>query len=230
MVFAGWDFASENSPEENDKKWNKISDLIFNKDKQSFRKTLVCINSRLYLEASRNLKRKSVRYVDIDELQRLATQKVQLKKSDTYASDARKKFHSMQSGRQSAVSEVLTEIRNQDQQASKKNKLNGLMATRLLGKFLISRKKASTTKHVPEVKITSSNLESIPERQRAFSMSPKRRVGSKQTDPNLVQRLLHRDHRVFKNVERCQSKLTLSSELTTGKSLCTFLWKNMKNS
>eukprot|EP00345_Euplotes_harpa_P012346 CAMPEP_0168333372 /NCGR_PEP_ID=MMETSP0213-20121227/9573_1 /TAXON_ID=151035 /ORGANISM="Euplotes harpa, Strain FSP1.4" /LENGTH=167 /DNA_ID=CAMNT_0008337693 /DNA_START=76 /DNA_END=579 /DNA_ORIENTATION=+ len=52
--------------------WNKISDLIFSKDKKDFRKTLLSINSNFYDKISKSMLSASGRKLNAEEIKTLA--------------------------------------------------------------------------------------------------------------------------------------------------------------
>jgi hypothetical protein len=83
----------------------------------------------------------------------------------------------------------------------------------MIGKFLTRKDKAQTTKWIPKLNIKSPSLESIPEtRQRAFSVS---RLPEKNSDPELIQKLLSRNHSVFKSYDGSSTVRKESSTATT---------------
>jgi len=54
------------------KKWKKLSNLILKNEKKAFRKTLLCINSRLYLEVKKSVSRRPNSYISFEEFSNLA--------------------------------------------------------------------------------------------------------------------------------------------------------------
>ena len=52
-------------------KWNKISSLIFSKDKGNFRDTMFSINKKLYEQLGKNMQYEVETYMDFEDLRNI---------------------------------------------------------------------------------------------------------------------------------------------------------------
>ena len=60
-----------NVQEASQDKWNKISSLIFSKDKSNFRDTMFSINKKLYEQLGKDLKYQVQSYMDFEDLRNI---------------------------------------------------------------------------------------------------------------------------------------------------------------
>lgn len=102
-------------------RWNKISKLVLAKNKKSFRGTLMVINSRLYVELGKQVRRSADKYLDFDDLQRISTDGAALRqrRSPERKNSKRELFVRNAKGRASIMTMLISDFRDAKDRADK---------------------------------------------------------------------------------------------------------------